>query len=204
MMKFPLPFSVLMEKLGLIEYEMTGIIILFLNGKESQRYDFVDIPRFNPNSNLIIFKAMLNEKYFLVVNGIENKPYDNISGLVFNPVTNDFAYWAERDNRYFLVVNDTEVNYNSRKPVNEILFGQNGISFAYTISENNGSKEQHYVILNDVYGKPYDRVRWTESKFGSDGKTFVYPAGKGNNEFMVLNQKEEPYYESVKTSGFQQ
>jgi hypothetical protein len=175
---------------------------LILDGKESQRYDFIDDYQFNPSGNMIVFKARNYGKTFIVINGFEGRQYDNIFDLTYNPKGNDVAYWAERDHKYFLVVGDSEINYSARRPPNPILYSPTGKLFLYCVSEIQDAHEKIFVIQNDIYSKPYDRVNWLETKFSPDGNSVAYPAGRGNDQFIVLNQKEEPYYEEVKSPIF--
>jgi hypothetical protein len=175
-----------------------------LNGKESSRYDYVDIPQFSSDGSMLVFKAKLNGKYFLVVNGFEGKQFDDITGITFNPSGNDVAYWGKSNNIYYLTINDSIINHTEILPSfpNPILYSSNGKTFGYCINEARNGLNNYYVIQNDIYSKPYDKIDWKEAKFSPDGNSLIYPAGKGNSECVVLNLRDEPNYEAVSSLIF--
>jgi hypothetical protein len=175
---------------------------LVVNGVESKRYDSVNNHRFSPDGSSLIFKAKLNNKSFLVTDGEEGKKYDDIFAITFNPVNSEASYWGVIDNNYYLVAGSTEINTSKQVPPieNSILFNPNGNSFAYFVRDP--ATDNYYVIQDGIYSNPYDRIKFEEAVYSRDGSTLVYPAGKGNQEFIVLNGREEEKFDAVKSPKF--
>ena len=175
---------------------------LVVNGAESRRYDSVNDFHFSPDGSSLVFKALLNDKSFLVIDGAEGKRYDDVFAITFNPVNSEVVYWGRTGNNFYLVANEIELNVSRQTAptANSILFNPDGRSFAYFLRDV--GNENYYVVQDGVYSNPYDRIKFEKAVYSRDGTTLAYPAGKGNQEFIVLNGREEESYDAVSDPVF--
>lgn len=175
---------------------------LVINGVESKRYDSVNLHQFSPDGSSLVFKAKLNNKSFIVIDGEEGKKYDDVFSITFNPKSNEVSYWGIIDNQYYLVCGNKEINVSKQVPPvsNSILYSPSGNSFAYYLKDI--KDDNYYVVQDGIYSKPYDRIKWQEAVYSKDGTTLVYPAGKGNKEFIIINGREEEKFDFVSSPKF--
>ena len=175
---------------------------LVVNGVESKRYDDVNDYSFSPDGTTLVFRATLKGKNFLVINGEEGKRYDEVFAITFNPVNSEVVYWGRQGKNFFLVSNGTELNVSKQTAPTpkSILFNPTGRSFAYFVRDV--FNDSYYVVQDGVYSNPYDRIKFEKALYSRDGTTLAYPAGKGNQEFIVLNGREEEKYDAVSDPVF--
>ncbi len=78
------------------------------------------------------------------------------------------------------------------KNLSGLSFSPDGKQVALVVKETGKSS----VYLDDAAGQWYDTVDLSPFAFSSDGRHYMYIAGKGNDSFVVLDGKEQQHYQN--------
>ena len=143
---------------------------IVFDGVEQKEYDFVGrglTISYYDNGEHLIYIAEKLGKQFIVIDGVEQKKYDGVVLISLSPDGKHLAYVASQGEESFVVLNGKELKRYAIKD--------------YTDDEHirRGS------ILEDSL------------VFSPDSQRFVYGAGDGVYDFLILDGVEQKRYKSI-------
>ncbi len=133
-------------------YKSDGKMSMVINSKESEIYDQVFYPIFNPKDNSVVFAAKQNDKFFLVKEGIKQKEYDNLLFYFFSFTGKDLVIGGVVENKRVYSINEKDSNF-----YDDIKFAQysrDDKNLYIMVNEGSGFK----TILNDKESKLYNWI----------------------------------------------
>jgi Tol biopolymer transport system component len=148
---------------------------LVVDGKEEKQYEYINYPKFSPDSKRIAYEAIEGGKQFAVVDGKEGKRYDPWSlSITFSPDSKMVAYVAKEGDEKFVVVDEKEGKHYDDIPINQygptIIISPDSKQVAYIASESGKS----FVVVDGKEEKQYDSVNFPI--FSPDSKRIAYVA----------------------------
>ena len=186
-------FSPDSKQLAYVASNKDGTFVI-LNGTE--KYPFYDgilgeTLKFTSDSKHLIYGTGIEKenKYFLAIGGIPQKAYPGLGEVVVANKHIAYLVGDKKDNRAQMVVLDG-VKHKRYDSILELglVFSQNGKYLAYVAEENN----KQFLVINGVKQEEYDRIG--PFLFSFDEERLAYVATKGEESFIVLDEKELKHY----------
>ena len=140
-----------------------------LDGKEQQRYDLIATKSltFSLNGENLAYAAQKGNEQFAVMDGVEQRKYDGVISISLSPDGKHLAYVASQGGESFVVLDGKELK-------------------RYTAIES--------VINDDIREEPFLE---NSLVFSPDSQRFVYGAGDGVYDFLILDGVEQKRYKSI-------
>jgi Tol biopolymer transport system component len=179
--------------------------IIVVDGKESPSYDGISAFAFTPDSKRFAYVAEQDGKMLMVTDGIEGTSYErvflNLDSSPSNflslskPDGDCFVYGAQTGGRCYVVIDGKEGSTYSS--LGKIILSPDRKRMAYQARNISVIKNGIRFIVVDEVSKPlYDD--FGEPLFSPDSTCVAYKAAKNGSEFVVVNDKEGPYFEKIK------
>lgn len=174
---------------------------IVLNGKEEEKYDVVQFPKFSNDNFSLIYIANEGNKWFAVINRKKEKRYDMVKDVVFSPSGNSYAYCAKLNNKWFIVRNGVEVSALF-DDVSGLTFTPDGSKIVFIAAnitkttEGNITKEQRRekVIVDNEPFNEYPKI--ISFKITDDSKVAFLVEDRGGY-FVVMNGMEGELFDAV-------
>lgn len=164
------------------------------DGKEFGPYD--DIRgniEFSPDGKKLAFTAKKDNEWFMVIDGKESAPSEKMpSVFVFSSDGSHYAYSVIRNGKNLLILDGKESKLPEGTNIRYIEFSPDDTRLAYSLAQN-GFSGKEYVIIDNKQENEYDGVWGLE--FSPDNKNFAYTGKKQNQESVIINGKEEKWYD---------
>jgi hypothetical protein len=153
-----------------------GKWMIVVDGQESPAYDDVGSrsPVFSPDSSRVAYAAKREDKWLTVIDSQESLAHDNILGPVFL-ANNDFVYACKTDDVWSLRRNGSTIGREYewiRTP--GIIVSPDHKRIGYI-----GHVDDHEeAVIDDLYGKPYEKIGFVLEKGGATAGDYGLAFGK--------------------------
>lgn len=174
-----------------------------LDGTLGPKYDNIapDSLSFSPNSQHFAYVATKKKNTFVILNNVECKYYPAIGQgkPTFSPDSKRLAYAAmiRPMPSLWCVVVDGEDGCQEIGDFhwlgNDIVFSPDGKNFAFVAFDMMNSKQM--VFMNHEALQPYDGI--LVMAFSPDSSRLIYGARSGDEQFIVVDGREEKHYSAV-------
>ncbi len=155
---------------------------------------------FSQSLKSVAYPVKRDNKVSISVNGkVQEALYDCISTVTFLPNTEKVAFLASRDGckNLFWVVDGKEYSKFLSSKSRAFAYSKVLNQFIYVGTENG----KEFVVTGDEpQKKRYDRIDFIA--FLPDQKGIVFKAKEKENEFLVVNEKEQKKYKMVRDIRF--
>lgn len=185
-------------------------VVALAGFKEIQRVNIDSNPSYdNYDRKEIVFSQSLksvaypvkrDNKVSISINGkVQEALYDCISTVTFLPNTEKVAFLASKDGckTLFWVVDGKEYSKYTSSKSRAFAYSPLLDKFVFVGTEKN---KEFVVIEDEPLKKRYDRIDFIS--FLPDQKSIVFKAKENENEFVVINEKEQKRYKMVRDIRF--
>jgi len=170
--------------------------VLVLDTTIVAKYNYIGYIKFKPNSIQYLFTAEHEDNNnFLVIDKKENRAYKFIHDPIYNYDGKEYAYRAIKKNGKECVVLDG-IEYREYEETDNIIFSPDSKLLAYVAKDGEG---KYFIVQNIMEGQTYDWV--SAPVFSLNSKSIAYVAKKDNKYAVVINGKENKYYDKVLDAG---
>lgn len=168
-------------------------MVLVIDWKESNKYDYVSSPRCLQDSNAVWFWARNGTKRKLVVNWKESKEYDYVGIPNFKLVNKEWLLWftATRSNKQILIVDWKESKGYDR--VDAPIFSPDWKEVMYAAY----NKDEKIFVCKD---KEYSLSGWINYMPNSEKIWFI--SARGDKKTLVINCNEGAKYDDIEEVSF--
>lgn len=169
-----------------MEYPVKGSVLDMIFSPDSKNYAFSVLDLYSSSKS-----GDLNS--FVVFNGKKEKNYIDVSVLTFSPSGNKLAYIAKNSNgEYLVVINGKEGK--SYKRISGLTFSSDSSMLVYLAQKDDGSWN---LVKNGLEIGKYKGYNGRLLSFSPDVKRIAYRVEFENKEFMVIDGKNDPQYDTV-------
>ena len=162
-------------------------------------YDRKEIT-FSQSLKTVAYPTKKDNKVYIAINGKTGENgYDCIATITFLPSTERVAFLASKDGckNLFWVVDGKEYSGFISAKSHTFAYSPKIDRFAFVAEKD---KKEFIVIDGEPQKKSYDRIDFVS--YMPDGETLIYKAKEKDNEFLVINDKEQKRYKMIRDIRF--